>query len=143
MLTCTVSAHPPVPARYTRYVSIFLRCFFLNRHITNTWTKIDSGTTLSSKRGRFPKRIGPNTHPNLGMANTDGFDPPMSCAWSNTGVDCGLTKHSTIKLRPRPSAVPFRAHCLSTFRQDVACTRKHLGPLAISSRPSRDFWEFT
>jgi hypothetical protein len=33
------------------------------------------------------------------MANIAGFAPLTLCAWSNTGVDCNLTKHSAVRLR--------------------------------------------
>jgi hypothetical protein len=67
----------------------------------DTWTKTNKETKPSSGNGRFPKRIGPNTLLNRGMANIAGFDLPILCVWSNTGVDCNLTKHSA--LRPRSS----------------------------------------
>jgi hypothetical protein len=60
MLTCTVLVHHPVPARYTRYVSIFLESifflsFFLNVRTKNRWTKIKSGTNVSLRSGRSPE----------------------------------------------------------------------------------------
>jgi hypothetical protein len=99
MLTCTVSAHSPVPARYTRCASIFLRSIFLrsfslNIPIRYRWTKIDSGTKLSLGRGRSPKRIVAHTRPNPGRANIAGFVPPTSFAWSNTGADCDRSQHN-------------------------------------------------
>ena len=108
MLTCTVSVHPPVPERYTRCASIFLRSFSLNIVIRYTWTKIDRRTRFSLGHGRSPKRIGPNTRPSHGMANIVGFDPPMSCAWSNTGVDRGLRTRSVVVNQRAPNNVAFR-----------------------------------
>jgi hypothetical protein len=109
MLTCTVPVHHPVLARYTRYVSIFVKCilyasFFLssllNIRIWHRWAKIESETKLSLGRGRSPKRIGANIRPNRGMANIAGFVPLTSCAWSNTGAHCEPPKYS--RLEPRP-----------------------------------------
>jgi hypothetical protein len=101
MSTCTASVHYPVPARYTRYVSIFLESiFFLNIPIRDRWTKIDSETRRSLRRGQFPKRIVPNTRPSHGMANIAGFVPQILSAWSNTGADCERLKHSLLERRP-------------------------------------------
>jgi hypothetical protein len=111
MLTCTVLVHHPVPARYTRYASIFLRSFlsflllFLSVFLTevymrNAWTTNDNGTKPSLGRGRSPKRIGQNTLPSRGTANIAGFDPPTLSAWSDTGADCEPPKRSPLEPRP-------------------------------------------
>jgi hypothetical protein len=105
MLTCTVSVHHPVPARYTRYVSIFLESifflsFFLNVRTRSRWAKIESRTKLSLRRGRSQKRIGQNTRLNPGPANIAGFDPPTLCAWSNTGAGRDPSQHSRYKPQP-------------------------------------------
>ena len=44
-----------------------------------------------------------------GMANIAGFDPQILCAWSNTGVDRDITKHSSVNQR-RLIKVVFRLH---------------------------------
>src|SRR5262245_13083730 len=86
-------------------LKVCLSCFsllllFLFRiGMRDRWTKIDNGTRSSLGSGRSPKRIGPNTRPNRGMVSIAGFDPPMLCAWSNTGADRDPTKHSAVKPR--------------------------------------------
>jgi hypothetical protein len=88
------------------YISFFLFSF-LKLSIGNAWTKNDNGTTthfLGS--GRFPRRIGPNTHPKRGMANIAGFDPQMLCAWSDTGAACDPPKHSPLEPRS-PRRLPL------------------------------------
>jgi len=70
--------------------------------LRDTWTKINNGTKPSFGTGRSPKRIGPNTRLNRGMANIAGFGPPILYASSNTGADCDPPKHSALKpRRPR------------------------------------------
>jgi hypothetical protein len=77
----------------------FLLPLFDRIRVRNTWTKINKEMKPSSGNGRFPKRIGPDTRLNRGMANIAGFDLPILCVWSNTGVDCNLTRHSAVRLR--------------------------------------------
>ena len=91
--------------------------------IGDRWTKIDNETKPSLEGGRSPKRIGPNTRPNLGPANIAGFDPPTLCAWSNTGADRELTKHSSVSQR-RLIKVVFRLH-------------KPAEPSAVAALPGR------
>jgi hypothetical protein len=40
------------------------------------------------------------------MVNIAGFDPPMLCAWSNTGADRDVTKHSAVNQRPLNNVNP-------------------------------------
>jgi hypothetical protein len=120
MLTCTSSVHHPVPARYTRYVSIFLESillasYFLNVRLRNRWTKIESGTKLFLRRGRSPKRIGASTRPNPGTANIAGFVPPTLCAWSNTGADCDPSQHNPPEPRSARDYPPPVLHPLFEF----------------------------
>ena len=77
----------------------FLLLFLDRIGMKDTWTKTNKKATPSSGNGRFPKRIGPSTRLNHGMENIAGFDPPMLCASSNTGIDCNLTEHSTVRAR--------------------------------------------
>jgi hypothetical protein len=84
------------------FLILFLPSLHIRDPLRDIWTKIDNGTKPSFGIGRSPKRIGPNTRLNRGMANIAGFGPPILCAWNNTGADCEPPKHNALKrCRPR------------------------------------------
>jgi hypothetical protein len=138
-------------------------CFVMISQLLTRQGKITAHTVKNAKAQKHwkteratPRATGVQQRA-TGVAHTPHTPPCVArthgrCTPCARGNACGLVgrPHPKARVRHQLGAVMtaaaegtlIMAHRPSTFRQDVACTRKHLGAPAISSRPDNNLGGF-